>query len=258
MLNSKYPMKILFLTFLIACFSIQASAQRSVIRGVVFEKGTLNRVSNAKITNSAGQGFAQTDGLGVFSIPAAIGDTIRVAKEGYSDQTAIVSSMNDLVIQLAKPILLSEVKVTGQTKKQELDEVKKQYRKKGSYYSGKPPVLAYIFTPLTALYELVGKTPGQARRFNSYYSREVQQSEIDRRFNAGTIKGLTSYDGKDLNNFLEIYRPAYQDISGWADYDLVNYIRKSALAFESAGRPEAPSLPKLPKAADLSEKVLKY
>lgn len=258
MLNTKYLMKLFFLTFLIACFSMHASAQQTIIKGAVFEKGSQNRVSNAKISNSARQRSAQTDGLGVFTIEAGIGDTIKVSKDGYTEQTIIVSSLKDILIQLAKPILLSEVRVTGQTKKQELDEVKKQYRKKGSYYSGKPPVLAYIFTPLTALYELVGKTPGQARRFNSYYSREVQESEIDRRFNAVTVRGLTSYEGKDLSNFLQIYRPQYQAIAGWADYDLVNYIRKSVLAFESAGRPEAPSLPKLPKAPDLSEKVLKY
>ena len=251
-------MKLVLLSFLAVCLSLQVSAQSNIIRGVVFEKGSSNRISKARINNAGNQGFAESDGMGLFSIPAAIGDSVRVSKEGFSDQTIIISTNKDLVIQLAKPILLSEVQVTGQSKKEELDELKKQYRKKGSYYSGKPPVLAYIFTPLTALYELVGKTPGQARRFSSYYSREVEQSEIDRRFNAHAVGGLTSYEGKDLNNFLQIYRPAYQEISGWADYDLVNYIRKSALAFESAGRPEAPSLPKLPKAPDLSEKVLKY
>jgi hypothetical protein len=251
-------MKLILLSFLAVCLSLQVSAQSNIISGVVFEKGSLSRLSKARIRNAGNQGFTDSDGMGMFSIPAVPGDTIRVSKQGFSDQSIIISSRNNLVIQLAKPILLSEVQVTGQTKKQELDEVRKQFRKKGSYYSGKPPVLAYIFTPLTALYELVGKTPGQARRFSSFYSREVEQFEIDRRFNAHTIEGLTSYEGKDLNNFLQIYRPAYQDISGWADYDLVDYIRKSALAFESAGRPEAPGLPKLPRAPDLREKVLKY
>lgn len=212
----------------------------------------------AQITNSVGNSRAESDGLGLFKILANIGDTLKVSKQGFTDQLITVTSGNDLVIQLAKPVQLAEVNITGQSKKQELDEIKSQYRKKGSYYAGKPPILSYIFTPLTALYELVGKTPGQARRFNTYYSREVQQSEVDRRFNSSTIQPLTLYEGKDLHNFIQIYRPAFQDLSGWAEYDLVKYIRKSALAFEAAGRPASQELPILPRAPDLSERVIKY
>ena len=130
------------------------------------------------------------------------------------------------------------------------------YRRKGSYYAGKPPLLSYIFTPLTALYELVGKTPGQARRFNRYYSREIQESEIDRRFNPHTVNILTGYEGADLRNFVETYRPNFVQIVSWADYDLVNYIKRSSLTFESAGRPAAKALPKLPRAPDLKEKIV--
>ena len=79
-----------------------------------------------------------------------------------------------------------------------MDELREQYRKKGSYYAGKPPLLSYIFQPLTALYELVGKTPGQARRFNAYYNTELQQSEIDRRFNSYNIRTITGLEGIDL------------------------------------------------------------
>ena len=167
------------------------------------------------------------------------------------DLTIILSSDRDLVIHLAKTIQLEEVNITAQTKKQELDEIKNQYRKKGSYYGGKPPLLSYIFTPITALYELLGKTPGQARRFNRYYYMELEQSEIDRRFNFYTIKPLTNYQGKDLQNFLDIYRPRYEQLSKWNDYDLLNYIKQSATAFEAAGRPTATVLPPLQKDLNL-------
>lgn len=233
-------------------------AQTTEISGVVFEKGSAKRVAKARILNKTSNLFAETNGLGLFQIVAAAGDSIIITRTGFSDQLILITSGNDLVIQLARPIQLAEVKITGQTEKQELDEIKREYRRKGSYHAGKPPLLAYIFTPLTAIYELVGKTPGQARRFNSYYSREVQQSEIDRRFNPSTIQPITAFEGRDLQNFIQIYRPAFQDMAGWGDYDLVKYIRTSALAFEAAGRPAAQALPKLPKAPDLTEKVLKY
>ncbi len=250
-------MKPVCLAIIFISLFFQAKAQINDVKGVIFEKGSSHRVPQARISNISHPFISKSDGLGLFIIKASIGDTLKVSKEGFTDMSVIVSSYQDLIIQLAKPIELEEVKVIGQSKKQELDDIKKQYRKKGSYYGGKPPLLSYIFTPITALYELFGKTPGQARRFNKYYYRELQQTEIDKRFNAYKVKSLTRYEGKDLQNFMDTYRPGYGQISGWAEYDLIHYIRKSAIAFEAAGRPVPNNLPKLPQAPDLSEKVIK-
>ena len=120
-------------------------------------------------------------------------------------------------------------------------------------------MLAYFFRPLTALYELIGKTPAQARRFNQYYIKELQESEIDRRFSAYAITKVTGLEGADLKNFMIIYRPDYQYIAKFDEYAMINYIKKSLQLYNDAGRPKAiRSLPPLPKAPDLSEKNLKY
>lgn len=248
----------LFTLLLIFALS-QSYGQSQLLQGVIFELGTSKRVSRASISNSSHQNTSQSDGLGLFAIAASPGDTLKIFKEGFTDHVVVVISDKDLVIHLSKPIMLNQVTITGQSKKQELDEIKREYRRKGSYHAGKPPLLSYVFTPLTAIYELIGKTPGQARRFNQFYSRELQDTEIDRRFNASTVKPLTLYEGKDLQNFMETYRPAFSELSGWADYDLVKYIRESATAFEAAGKPAPKALPKLPKAPDLSKGVvIKY
>ena len=249
-------MKFYFSVFFLFLIALGVQAQNKNISGVLFDESSTRRVSRAKVVNLANNQLTESDGLGLFSIPANVGDTLRIAKDGFTDQVLRVSSYQDLVVRLFRPVQLSEVRVVAPTKKAELDEIKRQYRRKGSYHAGKPPLLSYIFTPLTAIYELIGKTPGQARRFNRFYSRELQQSEIDRRFNPGTVKPLTNLEGRDLQNFMQTYRPDFEQLSGWADYDLVKYIRKSVLAFEANGRPEVKELPKLPKAPDLSEKII--
>ena len=249
-------MKFGFLVFFLLLISFGIQAQNKIINGVLFDESSTRRVSGAKVVNLANNQLTKTDGLGLFSILAAPGDTVKITKEGFTDQILRLSSYQDLVIRMFRPVQLSEVRVVAQSKKTELDEIKRQYRRKGSYHAGKPPLLSYIFTPLTAIYELIGKTPGQARRFNRFYSRELQQSEIDRRFNSSTVKPLTTLEGQDLQNFMQTYRPDFAQLSGWADYDLVKYIRKSVLAFEADGRPEVKALPKLPKAPDLSEKII--
>lgn len=231
-------------------------AQQEVLKGVIFDQGGAVRIGSASVMNLRSGDKTISNDLGLFSIKAEISDTLKISRTGYSDNLQIVRSKADLIIKLQRQIQLSEVQVLGKTTKQELDEVKEQYQKKGSFYSGKPPVLAYLFTPLTALYELVGKTPNQARRFNAYYTREMLEVEIDRRFNASRITSVTGLVGEDLKNFIFMYRPGHQLISDMDDYALTLYIMKSFDSFNKAGRPKGLlSLPALPKAKDLSEKI---
>ncbi|MBC7745168.1 MAG: hypothetical protein H7096_08705 [Flavobacterium sp.] len=233
--------------------SVQINAQEIYLEGVLFETAFSKRVPGAAINNLTNKAVGRSNGLGVFNILANIGDTLIISKEGYADVTHVVLSKMNIMIYLVRTIRLNEVRVVAQSKKQELDEIKNQYRKKGSYYAGKPPLLSFIFSPITGLYELLGKTPGQARRFNRYYYKELRESEVDRRFNFFTVGPLTNYKGKDLQNFLDTYRPEYDLLSGWNDYDLVNYIKLSIVKFELAGKPAAVALPPLQKYLKLGD-----
>lgn len=244
----------------IICLPIRfVQAQQSTVQGLVMERSFSSKISGVLILNKRLGISTTSNELGLFRIESIPGDTLNLSKPGYSDLIVPIFELSDKVLILQAVIQLSEVKVEALSKKQELDEVRAQYRKKGSYYAGKPPFLSYFFMPLTALYELIGKTPGQARRFNAYYTRELQQSEIDRRFNTFAINKVTGLEGNDLHNFMELYRPEYQDFASWDEYALINYIKKSLDIFNKTGRPKAiKSLPPLPKAPDLSEKNLKY
>lgn len=251
--------KFLFVLFVFSLGYISSYSQETSVRGLIMDKQGTLKVAGASIDNISSGSRTMSDQLGLFRIRASARDTLIVSKPGYTDLWLVLTDLSDQVLRLQPVIQLSEVKVQGQSKKQELDELREQYRKKGSYYAGKPPVLAYIFQPLTALYELVGKTPGQARRFNAYYMTELQQSEIDRRFNSYTVGNITGLEGNDLKNFIVIYRPDYQLLSAWDEYGLINYINRSFQTFNNSGRPKGLlSLPPLPKAPDLTERNLKY
>lgn len=250
----------LCISFQILLFSAyRVNAQESSVRGLVIENKGASKISGVTILNIQTDTRTQTNELGLFSIQASKGDTLRVSKEGYTEQTVILYNLSDLIIRLQPVIRLEEVRIEAQTKKQELQEVRDQYRKKGSYFAGKPPLLSYIFMPLTAIYELIGKTPAQARRFNSFYNRELQQTEIDRRFNTVFVERISGLTAEDLKNFMILYRPDYQQFQYWDEYALIRYIKSSAETFIREGRPKAiKGLPPLPKAPDLSEKNLKY
>lgn len=255
----KYRLTSIIATNFLICFALLAIGQQNSVQGLIMEKSGASRLGSVSVLNKGTGAKVWSNELGLFQIAASVGDTLLLTKSGYSDMLKPILSMTDLVLQMQRVIELAEVKVTSQNKREELNEYKDQYRKKGSYYAGRPPLLAYVFQPVTALYELLGKTPNQARRFNLFYLRELEQTEIDRRFNSIAVSRLTGLTDADLKNFIIAFRPDYESLSRMDEYGLMNYVKRSLETFNKNGRPKGLlSLPPLPKAPDLTEKNLKY
>lgn len=222
-----YPLNILlFLAIFLSANSI-VLAQDFILGGVVFEKGTSNRIAGAEIANKRSGFKVGSNDLGMFQIRAMAGDTLLVMKRDFSDAEVVVSGSKDVLVYLERGRMLKQVDISGQTKKQELQELKRDYRNKGSFYQGKPPFLAFLFKPLTAVYELIGKTPKNARRFGRYYETELQQSQIDGFFNEYLIQNNTDLKGQDLEKFMLDYRPEYEKAKNWTQYDAIKHIRDS-------------------------------
>ncbi|WP_243732351.1 hypothetical protein [Pedobacter duraquae] len=226
-MNRNHLLLIAFFTLLLPFYAV---AQETMVKGAVMESGTRNRIALAEITNKRNGFVVGSNDLGLFEIKAAIGDTLVFVKRDFSDRQIVVVQTNSIVVQLTRTTL-DQVDIIGQNKRQEMNAVKKDFRDKGSFYAGKPPVLSYIFTPLTALYELFGKTPKNARRFNKYYGTELQQGEIDGFFNETKIQKETDLRGADLEDYMLNYRPEYQQVQKWTDYDAIKYIRETSKKF---------------------------
>ncbi|MET1057406.1 MAG: hypothetical protein ABWY16_18980 [Pedobacter sp.] len=214
-------------TLLLASASVVSAQEEFRLNGVIMVKGSTNRVALAEITNKRTKYTVGSNDLGIFQIKAVVGDTLLVIKRSFSDVEQVVLSDRDMIIYVDMGNTLNQVNIRGQSKKQELDELRQDYRDKGSFYQGKPPLLSYIFAPLTALYELFGSTPKKARRFGKFYNTEMQQTAIDGFFNEALIQKNTELEGKDLENFMLNYRPEYSKSRNWTEYDAVKYIRDS-------------------------------
>lgn len=215
------------------------------IRGVVLDYATEVRIGNAEITNLRTQQSLVSNGLGIFNVIGIIGDTLKVARTGYNEQNVVIASNDDIVVRLKGITELKAVNVYGITKEQEMQDAMNDYRKQGSYYNGKPPVLAYIFNPISALHEAFGKTGKRVRRFQEYISYEQEELSVDRKFNRTLITSLTELKDDDLTNFMLIYRPSSDLVRNWNEYDATSYIKKAFTKFDGEGRPKAPTLPKL-------------
>lgn len=204
------------------------SQEEFKLTGVIFEKATNIRIALAEVTNKRNKYTVGSNDLGLFTIKALVGDTLIINKRNFSPLMLKVTSSKDVITYLFRDAnMLNEVTVFGQTKKQELDAIKRDYRNKGSFYGGKPPLLSFIFSPLTAIYELVGKTPRNARRFNNMYVTEIQNNQVDQLFNKSSINENTGLNGKELENFMVNYRPDYDKAKNWTVYDATKWIKDS-------------------------------
>lgn len=216
------------LFFVSCCWSMGLKAQQEfMLNGVLFENGTKIRIALAEVGNKRNGYVVGSNDIGLFQIRAMVGDTLVIAKRGFNDLTVVVKSTKDMVLQLNRGNMLNEVVITGEGKKQTLDAIKKDFKNKGSFYGGKPPLLSYLFTPLTAIYELFGRTPRNARRFNNYYNTELEQTHIDQFFNKTLINKYTGLEGKALDDFMINYRPDYDKAKNWNQYDGVKWITDS-------------------------------
>jgi len=212
-------------------------AQDFKVSGVVFDKESKQRIALAEISNKRNRYVVGSNDIGLFTIHASIGDTLLVIKRGFNDQQVVVKSANDLIIYLNRGITLNTVVISGESKKQALDAIKQDFKNKGSFYAGKPSFLSFLFTPITAIYELVGRTPRNARRFNNYYNNEIQQTHIDAFFNKSIISNNTGLSGKELDHFMINYRPSYEQSKNWNMYYGLKWIKESYKKYsDTAGK----------------------
>jgi hypothetical protein len=220
--------KLFIITILCSTFFVRVNAQQSfVLRGVISRSVSVERLAQVLITNLRSRDIKMSDELGWFSINAAIGDTLLFSKLNYTDQRVIITAKADIPVYMQPVIQLEQVNIKGQTKRQELNEVMGSYRKQGIYYDGKPPVLSFLTSPLTGLYELFGKGPGQARRFASYSKGELEYAEVRRRYNIAMVMRVTNSSDTVAHQFMEYYTPSFEDLKTWNDYELIKQIRKS-------------------------------
>ncbi|GGG76414.1 hypothetical protein GCM10007415_05230 [Parapedobacter pyrenivorans] len=236
---------VLFISLLILPTWLFAQ-ESGIVRGIVVEAGSSKRLGSVTITNKTTGQAAASGSLGTFELWASVGDSLVATLMGYQTATTEIKTLSDILIDMSPgSILLDQVDVNRMSKEAELRDVMRGYRKQGVYFDGKPPALAYIFNPITSLYELFGRTPRNARRFGNYMERELAETEVDQKFSSRKIQELTGLSGDDLTNFMIWYRPSYEKAQYWGEYDITNYIVQSFKQFDRDGRPAAPKLPKL-------------
>jgi hypothetical protein len=213
-------------------FNKHANGQKQfIVTGVTFEKASQARVSQVTVNNITRRTISKSNELGVFRIQAAAGDTILFNKNQYTTQTIAIQNDDLLSVYLQPIVTLEEVKVNDLSTKQELASTMSDYMKKTPFSTLNPGVASYIFSPISGISNLFGKTANNARRFARFSKQELEQVEIEKRYNRSVIKKVINIPDEDLTAFMMAFTPSYDQIKVWADYDIIKYIQDSYAYF---------------------------
>jgi len=243
MILLRKPIQVIIFSAIAALLPLCAFSQNLIpITGITYNNKTSGRVAQVMITNLQHRSVVFSSDVGNFSINAAPTDTLLFSKPGFTEQRLIAKEQQQILVYLVPALQLEEVQVIAKTRKQEQQDVMAVYRSKGLYYDGKPPVLSFLASPLTSIYELFGKDAGRMRRFSDHIKRENQQTEVNKRYTVDLVKRVTKLPDDEVRRFMLAYSPPYPEVLKWNDYEVIQFINRSM-----AGYNRAKSMPPLPK-----------
>eukprot|EP01037_Dinobryon_pediforme_P009015 gene9015-9095_t len=168
------------------------------IKGVISKNLSGERVAQVLITNLRSKDIMESDELGWFSIKASIGDTLLFAKKDFTSQKVAVVNSGDMPVYMHPVIVLQQVTIQGQTKKQELASYEKEYTRKDAK---------------------------DLRRFKADAKSEIEFAEVHRRYNLAFVKRITNASDTVAQRFMEYYTPSYEDLKEWNDYELIKHTK---------------------------------
>ena len=215
-MHNKYPL------LLIPCFFAVCANAQSVLKGTVYENGTNNRLTNVFIRdNNNKQQLTITDNQGNFSIKTEPGHVIIFDSPSYVSDTLYVTDLVQKKIMLTtKTIALREVAITST---RAAFDPHKEYP--DIYEKSK----VYPLSPSTWF----SKDAKDARKLKRYFETEQQERRIDAVFNRTYVGSLVPLKGRELENFMTLYRPTYATVVNGSGPTLAVYINDSYKKYQA-------------------------
>ncbi|MCC8409528.1 carboxypeptidase-like regulatory domain-containing protein [Mucilaginibacter sp. UR6-1] len=209
----------LALTFIFSIAFMAANAQK--LKGTVYEGSGSTRIPDVFVHDLTNKQMTLTDKNGNFEISAASGHLVVFSAPTYAPDTVYVTDMANKKIRLnPQGIRLSTVNISG---------TRKAFDPQAEYPEVYEKSKVYPLSP-SSWFSREGRN---ARRLKKYFKREVQEREIDQAFNARTVTSVIPLKGEDLENFMTLYRPKYDDIKSGDQQSLTVYINDAYKKYQA-------------------------
>jgi len=206
---------------------------QDVVKGTVRESGSDAKMADVFVRDVNNKQITLTGKDGSFEIKAEKEHILTFSSPGYITDTLYLIDLKPKKIELkSMSIALREVNINGT--KTEVFDPRKEYPE--IYQKSK----IYVMSPSTWF----SKEGKDARRLKRYFAREEQERHVDQVYTKVYVGSIVPLKGKDLENFMTLYRPTYAFLRNNNGPSLVAYINDSYKKF-MALPPDKRSLPAL-------------
>lgn len=214
---------VLPLSFLLFLFGLQVTLKAQItISGTVYDSSKINFIPDVRVISTGGL-FAITDSLGKYHVIVSEKDSISFVYQNKPTQKFPVKTITnqqqfDIALRVTykgKYSLMKEVIVFSKSYRQDSLENRRTY---AAVFNYQKPGIKTSMSPDG----IVGADPNEIinmfrfkrnrnlRKFQARLEEEEQEKYVSYRFNKIFVRRITQLQGKQLDNFLIIYRPTYE------------------------------------------------
>lgn len=225
----RFPMRCLIFLFFVL-LSIPCFAQQS-IRGTVTDGQDGKALANVVIQNIHINTGTTTDSTGAFSIGVEKGQLVEFRRLGYKTKrlripSGTVPAFFRIVLDKGA-IELDEVTIRKQFEDYKRDSTRYAEMYQAPLRVGRLSDADKFQDPFLAL------SPSRRKiwAFQEEYQRNEELRYVDYHFSEKRITAITGLKGDSLIAYRNQFRPSYEAVRGWNEYELFNYIKKTAAFF---------------------------
>ncbi len=213
--------KVIFIIFVFRF--IFGYAQNGIIKGQVIDNQNKKALSSAHILDLNSVNGTISDDKGFFEIPTQVNDTILISYVGYeSIKLRVTNDLlkgNELEIALnekpeqVKEIVINSTKLIGvlevdvkMVPKEKFTRIKlngiRQTYELGGQYKVSNSILAKLFNPVDAIYNLFGKKPKQLRKLRKLKKEDNLRHMLAGKFDREVMMEYLEMDSRELSDLL--------------------------------------------------------
>jgi hypothetical protein len=199
-----------------------------VMKGKVYDMKTNQPIPNVNVVNTFTETGMTTDSSGTFTINAEKGHLIEFRRIGYKIVRVRIEAVTLPYYSIAMKegaFDIEEIQITGKNYRTDSIENRETYKWAIEHY--KLEGLDVIQHPFDAL----SKRNRQIWAFQKRYDYFEKEKFVDYVFNAKLINKITKIDSADMETYRRYYRPSYEQVKAWTEYEFLEYIKRTATAF---------------------------
>lgn len=203
--------------------------------GLLTDAAQGSPLAGVRIENLHNKARSFSDSAGRFVMPVGPAQLVEFYASGYKPlrvrtPDGSLPSFYRLEFQRAT-IDIAEVEIRRRSLDYKTDSVR--YRETYARELDFPELngLDVIRHPFSAL----SKRNRQIWAFQKEYAVFQQAKFIDYVFNARLVKELTGLEGETAQRYMRRFRPSYEQIRAWSEYDFYAYVKRTGALFVARG-----------------------